>query len=93
LTAPAFPWPSGKNNERLACTASPGSNVDLFNPFPIEVPARTVAEVWEKGVDAALVLRLVEIELGFTVLLRHRVITLDCHSSEWTAVLRHPVPD
>jgi hypothetical protein len=77
----------------MAGTDSPASHVDLFNPFPIEVPTRTVPEVGKKGVDAGLVLRLVEIELGFAVLLRDRVISLDCHNSEWSAVFRYPVPD
>ena len=46
-------------------TDSPSSHIDLFDFFPIEVPARTVAEMRKQGVDATLVFRLVEIELGF----------------------------
>ena len=74
-------------------TDSPSSHIDLFDFFPIEVPARTVAEMRKQGVDATLVFRLVEIELGFAVFLGDRIVALNCHNSEGSAVLRHPVPN
>ena len=43
--------------------------------------------------NAHLGFRLVEIKLSFPVLLGDRIIALNCHSSERTAVLRHPVPN
>jgi hypothetical protein len=70
-----------------------GSNIDPFHLLPVQVPAGAVAEVRKQGVNAGQCLRLVEIELGLTALLRHGVIALDAHSSEWRAIPHDLVTD
>jgi hypothetical protein len=71
---------------------SHSSHIYALHFSPIQVPAWTVAKVRKQGVNAYLVSWLVEIEIGFAILLRDRVITLDSYHSEWIAGLRDPVP-
>jgi hypothetical protein len=49
--------------------------------------------VGKQGVNAYLVFRLEEHELGFAALQADRIIALDFHHPEWITGLRDPVPN
>ena len=54
------------------------SHIDSFVLLAAQVPARIVAPVRKKRVDAGLVLRIAREEFGFTILLRDGIQRLDC---------------
>jgi hypothetical protein len=66
-----------------------GAYLNLYvNPLvrvPVQIPARTVAEVRKYGANADLGLRLGVIVLGSPILLMDRVIGLDGYSGKWIA--------
>src|ERR1035437_2481087 len=78
------------NRHRLGKTLLPAkensdcatSEIYLLVLVALDVPARTVTQVWEYRVNAGLRLRLARFELGLTALLRHRVELVDLHGSE-----------
>ena len=65
--------------------------MDGFISVPDEIPARTVSKVGEQGVDAHLILRLQEHELGLAVFERDGIVRLDLYVSKRLAVSGHPV--
>jgi hypothetical protein len=81
----------GKSSSNGESLAPPESYIDPFHISPTEVPAWTVAEVGKQGVNAYLVFRLEEHELGFAALQADRIIALDFHHPELTTALRDPV--
>ena len=83
----------GKGSSNGESLAPPESYIDPFHISPTEVPAWTVAEVGKQRVNADLVLRREEHELGFAALQADRIIALDSHHSELAPALGDLVPN
>jgi hypothetical protein len=67
------------------------SDIDSFYISSLGIPAWTVAEVREEGLNTDLLLRFLKDEFGFAALLWDRIVAPHIHHSKWIAVVGDPV--